>query len=115
MKMDVVMDDSVKQMLDQQIAANPAIGQHRQIMLDFMQKYVSWAALKDDLARIYAEEFSAAELKEITAFYKTPTGEKVAMKLPVLTSKGMQLGQQRVQANLPELQQAIMNAVQKQP
>lgn len=113
MKMDTVMDESVRTALDQQIAANPQIAKHKQIMSDFMMKYISWAALKNDLALIYAEEFTVEELKEMTAFYKTPTGQKVSQKLPLLMAKGMQLGQSRVQENLAELQKAIMDAETK--
>ncbi len=114
MKMDTVMDESVKTALEQQIAANPMIAKHKQIMSDFMMKYISWKALKDDMALIYAQEFTAAELNEMTAFYKTPTGQKVSQKLPLLMAKGMQLGQTRVQENLAELQKAIMDAEAKQ-
>lgn len=115
MKMDVVMDDMIKQMLDAQIQSNPDIARFRPQMEAFFAKYISWAALKDDLASIYAEEFTEDEMKEIGNFYKTPTGQKLAQKLPVLTTKGAQLGQQRVQQNMAELQQSIQNAAQTQP
>ncbi len=39
-------------------------------------KYMNWASLKDDMVKIYMAEFTAPELKELTAFYQTPVGKK---------------------------------------
>lgn len=45
------------------------------------------------MAKIYMEEFTHAEVKDILAFYDTPTGKKLAGKTGVLTQKGMVAGQ----------------------
>ncbi len=77
------------------------------IMLNFLSKYMSFADLKQEMARIYAEEFTEAELKEITRFYLTPVGKKTIEKLPALQQKSIAVAQQKLQAHLPELQQTI--------
>ncbi len=77
------------------------------IMLNFLSKYMSFADLKQEMARIYAEEFTEAELKEITRFYLTPVGKKTIEKLPALQQKGIAMAQQKLQAHLPELQQTL--------
>jgi len=77
------------------------------VMLNFLSKYMSFADLKQDMAQIYAEEFTEAELKEITRFYLTPVGKKTIEKLPALQQKGIAVAQQKLQAHLPELQQTI--------
>lgn len=77
------------------------------VMLNFLSKYMSFADLKQEMARIYAEEFTEAELKEITRFYLTPVGKKTIEKLPVLQQKGIAIAQQKLQAHLPELQQTM--------
>jgi hypothetical protein len=77
------------------------------IMLTFLSKYMSFTDLKQEMARIYAEEFTEAELKEITRFYLTPVGKKTIEKLPSLQQKGMAIAQQKLQAHLPELQQTM--------
>lgn len=114
MNLRATLEQSVDNMLDQQVKANPQIAPFRQIMTDFMRKYMNFDDLKPDMAKIYQEEFSESELKEITAFYRTPTGKKVAEKLPVLTQRGAAIGQRRMQEHLPELQQSIMNAARQQ-
>ena len=100
-------------MIDIQLQQNPAIAPFKQVMLDFFSKYMSWESLKDDIAEIYLEEFSIQELKELTAFYKTPTGQKAALRVPQLMSKGGELGMRRVQEHMPELQEMIAKEAEK--
>ena len=59
-------------------------------------------------------EFAEAELRDMIAFYKTPTGQKAIAKLPALMAKGAQIGQQRIQEHLPELQEAIKKRIQEE-
>jgi hypothetical protein len=52
----------------------------------------------DLAAQVYAREFTEDDLANIMAFYKTPTGEKLISKQPIIaqfmTTVGMQWGQQ---------------------
>ncbi len=107
MNMDKMLTQSIDQMLQMQVKQNPAIAPYETQMRAFFAKYMSWATLKDDVAKIYMEEFTEPELKQITAFYQTPVGQKAVSKMPMLVSRGMAIGQQRVQEHLPELQAAI--------
>nr|WP_262904578.1 DUF2059 domain-containing protein [Hymenobacter lucidus] len=56
---------------------------------------------------LYAKEFTEKELKDLTKFYETPVGQKFVTRQAFLMQAGMELGQRRVQENLPELQRAI--------
>jgi hypothetical protein len=107
MDMDSVMSQSIDQMLQMQIKQNPAIAPYEQEMKNFLKKYMSWAGLKDEMVKIYTDEFSESELNELNKFYQTPLGKKTLQKMPVLLAKGAELGQRRVQEHLPELQAAI--------
>lgn len=44
------------------------------------------------VAPLYAEKFTAEELREITAFYATPIGRKLVQELPGLTQRGVLVG-----------------------
>ncbi|HTL30050.1 MAG TPA: DUF2059 domain-containing protein [Tepidisphaeraceae bacterium] len=113
MKIRTLLDDAVNKMLDGQIRQNPQIARFKPIMTEFFKKYMSWDAIKEDMANLYCDEFSADELKQLTAFYKTPIGQKLADKQPVLMAKSGELGQKRVQAHIGELQQAIQAEMMK--
>jgi hypothetical protein len=101
------MGAAIDQMLAMQIKQNPAIAPYETEMKSFLKKYMSWAGLKDDMIKIYADEFTEAELGELSAFYQTPLGKKTLQKMPTLMAKGAELGQRRVQEHLPELTAAI--------
>ena len=113
MDMDKLMSESIDQMLEMQVKQNPAIGQFKDEMKKFLSKYMSWSAMKGDMVKIYMSEFTEQELKELLAFYQTPLGKKTIAKMPKLMAKGAELGQQRVQEHLPELQKAIQEQATK--
>ncbi|MGE0628853.1 MAG: DUF2059 domain-containing protein [Hyphomicrobiaceae bacterium] len=46
----------------------------------------------DLIAPIYAERFSAAEMKEIIAFYRTPVGKRILEEMPHLMQRAVQIG-----------------------
>ena len=107
MGMENVLAQSIDQMLAMQVEQNPAIAQFQPQMKAFLNKYMSWASLKDDMAKIYMAEFSESELNELSKFYQTPLGKKTIQKMPGLMAKGAEIGQKRVQEHMPELQAAL--------
>ena len=113
MKSDKLLSQSIDQILDAQAESNPELARLRPVMKRFFDKHMSWESLKDELIAIYVKEFTVAELREMVKFYKTPVGQKLAEKTPVLTSKGMQLGMARMQANQAELRQMIEAELKK--
>lgn len=108
------MDSAIDQSLAVQIKQNPGLVPYKEVMRKFLSKHISYAALKDDLIQIYVEEFSEPELRQITAFYKTPAGKKLAEKGPALMGKGMKLGMNRVAQHQDELKQMIQDETKKQ-
>jgi len=109
--MDQSYGKMVDQVLDAQLRASPQLVQLREPIKAFLNKYMGWDAMKDDLAQIYANSFTEQELNEITTFYKTPTGSKLALSIPDLTAQGIQLGQRRVADHISELQQVVQKAM----
>jgi uncharacterized protein len=102
-----VLRQSIDQMVKIQAQQNPAIAPYEGVMKEFLGKYMSWDTLKVDLINLYMGEFSEVELGEMGKFYQTPVGKKMVEKLPALMTKGAQMGAQRVQEHMPELQAAI--------
>lgn len=81
-----------------------------EVMNTFVAKYINWDMIKDQLASVYAQQFTEKELKDLAAFYRSPLGLKLNDKLPILTQKGAELGQQAVQSHQLELQQMMQEA-----
>jgi hypothetical protein len=109
--MEEVFTRTIDQALDAQIAANPQLAELKPVMKAFFDKHMSWAALKPDMVKLYTESFTEEELKDITKFYQTPSGKKMALTTPDLMAKGAAIGQAKVQAHMPELQQMVEAAM----
>ena len=110
MGMETLLSQSVDQMLAMQVQQNPALAPYQAQMKAFLSKYMSWASMKDDIAKLYTTEFSESELNELNKFYQTPLGKKTVQKMPALMAKGANLAQKRVQDHLPELQAELAAA-----
>ena len=102
-----VMEQSMSQMLDIQLQQNPALAPYKGVMMEFLNKNMSYESLKPDLVKMYSEEFTSSELREINAFYSTNVGKKSIEKMPKLMMQGGQLGATRVQENIGDLQAMI--------
>ncbi|PAW92821.1 hypothetical protein CKK33_04650 [Mucilaginibacter sp. MD40] len=113
---DSLFKSSMQLSLKQSSANIPADKREKfmEVMNSFFAKYISWDLLKDQLAAIYAAEFTEQELKQITAFYRTPLGKKLNAKQPVIMQRSMVLGQQMVQSHQVELQQMLQDAFKEQ-
>ena len=81
------------------------------VMMKFMHKYFTWEQLKPDLSKLYATEFTEAELNQLTDFFYTPVGKKYGEKSVQLFQKSMVIGQQLVKDHQQELQQMIKEAI----
>jgi hypothetical protein len=64
--------------------------------------------LEDSMVEIYANNFSGAELRELTAFYKSPTGQKFLQKTPLVTQQTMAAGQKFGQSAGAEAQKEMI-------
>jgi hypothetical protein len=59
----------------------------------YMKRLMSYRQqMVDDFAVLYAERFTAPELKSIADFYRSPTGAKFIQAMPELIQAGAQIG-----------------------
>lgn len=114
MHMEENMNKSIDQMVTMQVQQRPDMKSVEPELRTFMTKHMSWATLKDDMVQLYAAEFTEKDLRSLTAFYKSAAGQKLLDKQPELLRATMQMGQQRLQQNIPELQQLIEKKMQSQ-
>jgi hypothetical protein len=71
------------------------------------------AELADLIAAIYARNFSVAEMRDITAFYRTSTGQKLLEKLPAVMQQALAAGQQFAQTVVGDMQQRMIQELRK--
>ncbi len=105
--MEQVVEQSISQMLDIQLQQNPTLNPYKGVILEFLSKHMSYENLKPDLLKIYSDEFTASELREINRFYATDVGKKTIEKIPALMAQGSQIGAARIQENIGEFEAMI--------
>jgi hypothetical protein len=99
--------------LDVMVTAQPLMAPYRETMRQFFDKYVGWTAVAPGMQHIYAQTFTEAELRDLIAFYSTPTGQKSLSKLAELQTRGRAIGEQLVAAHRDELTAAIAARAQQ--
>jgi hypothetical protein len=72
---------------------------------DSAQKRVD--ELIETIATIYASNFTADELHDLTAFYRTPTGQKFLARQTAIAQQSMAAGQQLGRAVMSDVQQQM--------
>jgi hypothetical protein len=107
MHADKTLHDQISAAFDVQIQNNPAMVPYRGAMQKFADRYLTWDAIGPQLTTAYAQVFSESELKDLVAFYKTPTGQKLATQAATLTAKGQAIGLSVVQQHQGELADMI--------
>ena len=113
MQLPAQLKQTLNGLVEMQMRSNPQLVPYKSIFIDFFNKYMSFEALKEGYADIYLDSFSVAEIKEITAFYKSPIGRKMASRNAELTLRGAALGQKTVQDHQLELQAALSKAIRE--
>ena len=71
------------------------------------------SAFADVLAGIYAQNFSVDELHDLTAFYRSPTGQKLIARQPIIARASMVAGQQFGQMLVADLKEKIAEELKK--
>lgn len=77
----------------------------------FYEKYIGWDSMKQDLIRLYTKYYTAQELRDITAFYKTKTGKKVLATMSKLTHEGQMITRRKLQPHIAELKKILDSAM----
>lgn len=81
------------------------------VLLDGMTSNVD--ALADQMAEVYARNFSVAEIRDLATFYHTPTGQRLLDKTPVITQQSLAVGQAWGQKIAAELQTRMTEELKK--
>lgn len=112
MDMERNFEQMIEVALESQLAQKPELASYRHVFSAFFARHMSYEALAPKLAAVYAA--TTEEMAQVKAFYATPVGRKFTQRMPELFAKGAQVGQDAVQAHLPELVEMIQAEQQRQ-
>jgi hypothetical protein len=72
-----------------------------------------YKAMADNIATVYASNFTAGELREIEAFYRQPVGQKLLEKSPLLAQQSNQVGQDASRKAAEDLRARLTEALRQ--
>lgn len=72
-----------------------------------------YTSMVDGIATVYATNFTAAELRDIEAFYRQPTGQKMLEKMPVISQQALAVGQEIGRKAAEDLRQRLTEALRQ--
>lgn len=82
-------------------------------MFNLINQELSWKSLEPEMAKIYSDNFTEAQIDDILVFYRSPTGKAMVEKLPQLTQQSMQIAQQRM-ADLEPKMKALADEMSRE-
>jgi uncharacterized protein len=107
MKLPASLNDTTAAMIDSEIARNPGLTPYREIMVQWLRKYMTWDAMQPELTKMYTETFTEPELKEMAKFYGSPVGQKALEKMPEMMQRVAMTGARISQPHTDELRAAM--------
>lgn len=87
---------------------------NKELLAFFSEKMSTPGGLIDQIIPIYDKNFSDQEIRDVIAFYATPTGKKVIQVLPLVLKQSIEAGQHWGQAMSPQIQARIVAALDKE-
>lgn len=95
------MDQIRNVMLANQLKEVPELAGSFYELSRFYIQCAGYDVLKEELAKIYLKHFTVEEIRQITAFYRTPVGKKMrSVSAPILLEAN-ELARKRLEAGVP--------------
>jgi hypothetical protein len=97
----------VETMTDIMIKQNAMLGPYKKVLLKWAASFMTWDTLGPRVVALYEAAFTESELLDMSAFYKTPTGQKALTEMPKLTRQLAELGAAAATEHVQELEPLI--------
>ncbi len=85
------------------LKVNPTLVQFEAGFREFFATYANYDAIAPDFAELYMRTFDELQLRQIEAFYRTPTGVRAVRELAKIMQEGGKIGERKVQEHQKEL------------
>ena len=105
---------SMEAMIKMQTQQNPAAASLEPIMRAFFAEHLAWEQIEPDYVALYTDLYTEDELRKMIDFYQTDVGRKMVEVMPEMAVRSQQITQRHIQEHAGELQQKIMEEMQKQ-
>jgi hypothetical protein len=103
MHVEQMLTRTMELMFTTMLEQDPEMAQMEDILREFVAEAVDWETMGPLMLQVYVETYSEEELNAMAAFYETPVGQRIVLKMPELTARTSLLSQQAMQERMPEL------------
>jgi hypothetical protein len=86
----------------QQITIAPALASQKDVLTDFLNKYIGWTVVKEEVARLYIKYYTPEDMDALIKFYQTPAGKKSSLVSASLQQELLAMKQAKLQAHIGE-------------
>jgi uncharacterized protein len=93
-------------------SANDVTPEMLTVIRQVMRKHFPWSELERDFIALYVDLFTAEEIRALTAFYRTPAGQKMASVTPEVAIQTQRVTNARLEAMMPELMARLMEVME---
>ncbi|MBT0570370.1 DUF2059 domain-containing protein [Curvibacter sp. CHRR-16] len=90
-----------------------ALAKMRQRTMAVLGEQLAWERLRPEVSVFYKNTFSDEELRAITAFYETPAGQALLLKMPQVLQQSRQAGQRAAVMIKPQLDKIRQEAAEE--
>jgi hypothetical protein len=83
-------------------------------MRRFFAEHLRYEDLEPGFIRIYTDLFTEEELRALSAFYRTPVGQRMVELTPELAARTQELTSEVMEEAMPELMELMMEAMEQE-
>lgn len=106
------MDATIRPMMQKALAGQQLSEREQQIVDDahariqaLLREQLRWDNFEPMMISVYQKTFTQKEVEGMKAFYRTPTGQSVIAKMPMVMQQTMQTMQGRMADTIPKIQE----------
>ena len=115
------MDATLRPMMQKALAGRQQLSEREQQIVDdahariqaVMREQLRWDNFEPMMISVYEKTFSQKEVDGMKAFYRTPTGQSVIAKMPLVMQQTMQSMQSRMADMIPRIQEIQKDMAQR--
>lgn len=86
----------------------------RDVMREFMAEHFSYEILEPGFIQVYTDLFTEAELRELTAFHRTPAGQRYVELAPEMAMRTEQFTSEIMEEAMPALMRRIAELAEEE-
>lgn len=85
----------------------------RDVLRTFFKEHFRFEDMEPGYVRMYTDLFTEEEIRALTAFYRTPAGQRMAELTPEIAVRSQRLGMELMEAATPELMRLMEEAMDR--